>query len=156
MIAGAVSSADTRSVLVVESDDRERTRVAGELGRAGFAVLECPGPGPGVSCPVETGTACGLVEMADVVVLDPALESEAILEGVSPTELLISYLHEGKAIVVTSRAGTGVHPFMGERVRVVGRPADATELVRVIRELLQPPADPVASGRLNTRSESGA
>jgi hypothetical protein len=121
------------SVLVVEADPQERRRFGAWLERAGFDVLECPGPTePDYTCVGSRGGACPLARHADVVVLDMSLDSEAVVIGTAAEELLGLYLFAGHAVVVL-----GSHPGMeisGHLIRLRRHP-DWDELVGAVRSL---------------------
>ena len=79
-------------VLLVEAETAERERLGDLLERAGFDVVECPGPsGPDYTCVGGREGRCALVEPADIVVLDLWLESDTMLCGTQSGELIGLY-----------------------------------------------------------------
>jgi hypothetical protein len=128
-----VDRARAGSVLVVESDPVERARFGGWLERAGYDVLECPGPtGPDYTCVGSRGGVCPLAAAAAIVVLDMSLDSESVVMGTSAEELLGTYLVSGHRVLVL-----GSHPgdeIAGQLARLRRHPREA-ELVDAVGTL---------------------
>jgi len=124
------------SVLLVEADAEERERFGGWLDEAGFEVVTCPGPtGPDYTCLGGREGVCPLVDDADAVVLDLALESEVVLTGTFAEELLALYAYSDKPLVVLGRKERSQHVSAG-RIARVGRHPSRDELVHSLRQLL--------------------
>jgi CheY-like chemotaxis protein len=88
------------TVLLVESDADERDRLAACLEDAGLQVTVCPGPtGPDYTCVGARTLECPLAAGVSVIVLDMALEGEALMEGTVAEELLGVYLFGGNRVI---------------------------------------------------------
>jgi CheY-like chemotaxis protein len=125
------------SVLVVEYDEQERSRIGEILEGEGFDVVACPGPtGPDYVCLGGRGLPCPLAHEADAVVLDMRVAGDVMMRGTPAWELLIYYMERGKRIVALSDGEDSVHPLSDERVTAIRRPPDANSLVRAIRGVL--------------------
>ena len=99
----------TKSVLVVEADPVERTRLALALEGDGFEVLLCSGPtAPDYACVGAREGRCPLATDETVVVLDMDLDSEAAGAGTSARELLGFYLAGGHRVVSLSSRAVGI------------------------------------------------
>ena len=123
-----------RVVLVVEADADERERLGSSLERAGFDVVQCPGPvSPDYICAGGLDGRCPLVEAADAVVLDLWLESDTVMVGTPSNELLDLYLASGKPVVTLGSVGPPDHRFDGERVTRLPRLPEPDEVVRAVR-----------------------
>src|SRR6202162_6025465 len=84
-------------VLLVEPDALERDQLGSWLEAAGYGVINCPGPpGAGMVCLGQRGRACGLVEIADLLVLDVRLARDAVRERTPGRRLLHSYVSSRK------------------------------------------------------------
>jgi hypothetical protein len=121
------------TVLLVESDARERERLAAGLADAGFDVTLCPGPsGPDYTCVGARTLECPLARGASVVVLDMWLDGDDLMEGTPAEELLDVYLLAGHRVVVLAP-----HPHdevPGRVVRLPRRPG-SDELITTIDSL---------------------
>ena len=130
------------SVLVVEADPFERARLGSWLERAGFQVLECPGPTePDYTCVGARDGACPLATESQVVVLDMSLDSESVVMGTAAEELLGLYLMSGHRVVVLGSHPGGEVP--GQLVRLRRHP-DREELLTAVGRLT--PSDSGTSG----------
>lgn len=126
-------------VLVVEADPRMRSQVATWLEAEGYQVLSCPGPtGPDYTCVMGRCRRCALAEAANLVVLDTGLDSNSVMEGTPPDELLAGYLALDLPVVVLQREEFDLIP-PDERVRIVRWPPERKVLLAVVRDLLPPP-----------------
>jgi hypothetical protein len=130
-----------RTVLVVEHDRETLERIKRWFERAGFRVLDCPGPtGQTLTCVGSEGGPCPLVDAADLVVLDLWLQSDSLMEGTSSLELLMYYITTGKPIVAISHGPDASHLFVEERLAVLEWPPERAELVETSRAMLSPAA----------------
>lgn len=92
------SGGRTMKVLVAESETWLRDVLLGWLREAGFEVVGWPGPeGPDFLCAGARKEGCPLAEDADAIVLDLELESDLLICGVAPWELLHYYPVLGQA-----------------------------------------------------------
>lgn len=124
------------SVLVVEHDVEERTRIGELLEREGFETIFCPGPlSPDYTCLGGRGLPCPLAREADVVVLNVRLASDVIMRGSPGWQLLVYYMELGKPVVAMSSSDDSVHPLTDKRVISIQRPADGHALVKAVRKL---------------------
>ena len=90
-----------RIVLLVEPDAAEREQFGSWLEAAGYGVINCPGPpGAGMVCLGQRGSACGLVEISDVLVLDLGLVRDAVSERTPGRRLLNYYVLSGKPVML--------------------------------------------------------
>ena len=97
------ASGRERQVLLVDPDPSRRDELGSWLEDAGFGVIECPGPpGAGMVCLGQRGKACGLVDFADLLVLDLGLVPDAVNERTAGRRLLRYYLGTGKPVVLVS------------------------------------------------------
>lgn len=137
----------TGVVLVVESEERERERLAAWLEDAGFRAIRCPGPTePDYTCVGSRDGACPLVEGAAVVVLDLDLPGEDEMKGATAEELLTLYLEGGRPVVALGPWHRRLDPFAGERVAWMPRHPERTALLDAVRVLL-PRAETVSDER---------
>ena len=121
------------TVLIVESDADERDRLAACLEDSGLQVTICPGPtGPDYTCVGSRTLECPLAAGVSVVVLDMALESEALMEGTAAEELLGVYLFGGHRVIALSAQRHDEVP--GQLIRLRRRPEPA-ELVSAVASL---------------------
>ena len=124
-------------VLVVESEERERDRLAAWLEDDGFRVIRCPGPtSPDYTCVGSREGACPLVEGAAVVVLDLDLPGQDEMKGATAEELLSLYLEAGRPVVAMGPWHRRLDPFAGERVAWMPRHPERTALLDAVRVLL--------------------
>ena len=87
-------------VLLVQKDLVEREILATWFEMSGFDVTTCPGPtAPTYVCIGDRTGSCPLMDEADALVLDCRLESDSILEGTSPHDLLSLYVSSDKPVV---------------------------------------------------------
>jgi hypothetical protein len=125
------------TVLLVESDARERERLAAGLEDAGFEVTVCPGPsGPDYTCVGARTLECPLARGASVVVLDMWLEGEDMMEGTPAEELLDVYLLAGHRVITLASHLNDEIP--GPTVRLRRRP-ESDELVSAVASLAPVP-----------------
>jgi hypothetical protein len=121
------------TVLLVESDGRERERLGKALEDAGYQVIACPGPlAPDYQCIGGREGYCPLLEQADVVVLDPWLAGDEIGVGMSSDTLLELYAGSGRTVVTIGAGGKLDHVTRGRVIRLDGRP-QAGSLVAAVR-----------------------
>ena len=130
----------TQTILVVESDNDMRRRMAGWLEDEGYNdVMFCPGPGgPEYTCIGSGGAACPLSNAADVVVINLQLRSDEAMKGTPGWQLMLNYYEQGKKIVALNGHEDAVHPYSDEWVRVVSRPVDRAEFVAAVRAFSHP------------------
>jgi len=120
-------------VLLVERDPEIRVRVAGWIRETGSPCLTCAGPGgPDFACPVTSGQRCPLAEAADVVVLNMEAPGDVALRGTAGWELLIAYEGLGIPVIALSAPLDAVRPRGDERLVVLPRPVDRSELLRAL------------------------
>jgi hypothetical protein len=111
------------TVLLVESDERERERLGRALEDAGYQVLACPGPiAPDYTCIGGREGYCPLLERANVVVLDPWLAGDEINVGTSADALLELYAGSGRTVVTIGAGGKLDHVGRGRVIRLDARP----------------------------------
>jgi hypothetical protein len=123
----------TPTVLVVESDDVERERLAWCLEDAGRDVLSCPGPtAPDFTCVGSRSRACPLVSEAGTIVLDMSTEGEALMMGVPSEALLAFYLLSGSRVVALGSHGAS--GISGQLVRLHRHP-ERSELLDAVASL---------------------
>jgi hypothetical protein len=90
-----------RLVLLVEPDAGEREQFGSWLEAAGYGVINCPGPpGAGMVCLGQRGRACGLVEIADLLVLDLRVVRDAVTDRTPGRRLVHYYLSSGKPLML--------------------------------------------------------
>jgi hypothetical protein len=88
-------------VLLVEPDAVERDQLGSWLEAVGYGVINCPGPpGAGMVCLGQRGRACGLVEIADLLVLDVRLVRDAVTDRTPGRRLVHYYLSSGKPVML--------------------------------------------------------
>jgi hypothetical protein len=127
------------TVLLVEADGDRRRRFEEALHAARLDVLTCPGPtAPGYSCVGARTGACVLVDRADAIVLDLALDSEEVMEGTSAEELLTLYRSTGLPIVTLGRRGNPIDVEEDGQLVRLSRAADPPQVVARLRRLLAP------------------
>lgn len=99
-----------RPRVLIEDDDRVlAVSDLHQFGDAGFDVAVCSGPGVSRSeCPLLSGTACPLVDGADVVLhrLDPALGIEEVVRRSRPDIAVVATVHRCGRTVAPDGAGT--------------------------------------------------
>ena len=124
---------ERRTVLLVESFPEAMERLGGALEAAGHEVLMCPGPtAPDYTCVGAREGSCPLLEHADVVVLDPLLESDELGEGTSANALVELYAGSGRTVIVLGAIGW-LEPFTGGHVMQLGDRPDTQEVVAAVR-----------------------
>jgi hypothetical protein len=122
-----------RTVLLVESYPETMVRIADALEAAGHEVLFCPGPtAPDYTCIGARAGSCPLLEHADVVVLDPRLESDELGMGTSANELVELYAASGRTVVLLGAIGW-LQPFTDGHVVHLGDRLDTGEVVTAVR-----------------------
>jgi len=121
------------TVLIVESDADERDRLAACLEDSGLQVTICPGPtGPDYTCVGSRTLECPLAAGVSVIVLDMALESEALMEGTAAEELLGVYLFGGHRVIAL---GSQLHDQVpGQLIRLRRHP-ERVEFVSAVASL---------------------
>jgi len=109
-----------RQVLLVDPDPSRRDELGSWLEDAGFGVIECPGPpGAGMVCLGQRGEACGLVDFADLLVLDLSLVPDAVNQRTAGRRLLRYYLGTGKPVVLVSGRRHSAGEYRDEQVAVI-------------------------------------
>jgi hypothetical protein len=123
-------------VLLVEPDGEERQRLGSWLERAGFGVMDCPGPSrTDYTCLGVRGERCALVEVADLAILDARLLDDAYLEKTPSRRLLHYYLSAGKPVLILSGPGALSRSFYDDQVAVLRVPTRRT-FVSKVRKLI--------------------
>lgn len=126
----------TKQILVVEFDADERNRISQWLEEAGFDVLVCPGPSaPDFTCVGGRTGRCPLAEAAGLVILDLSLGSDLFMTGTPAWEIMLFYAELGKKLIVISGHEEAVSARPDDRVAVVRRPYDRSELLDSLRRL---------------------
>jgi hypothetical protein len=121
------------TVLLVESDADERDRLSVCLEDSGLLVTICPGPtGPDYTCVGARTMRCPLASGVSVVILDMALEGEALMEGTAAEELLGVYLFGGHRVIALGAERHDEVP--GQLIRLPRRPEPA-DLVSAVASL---------------------
>ncbi|HXF36386.1 MAG TPA: hypothetical protein VNO17_04300 [Actinomycetota bacterium] len=140
---------ERKAVLVVTADRDARERIGAWLEAAAYEVLTCPGPtAPDYTCVAGRGGRCVLAEEADVVVLDPWLESDTVGEGTSSDELLTYYLDTERPVVVLSRVADRAPLDPSQDVVHVRWPPETERILEAVRMAARGPVSPPAgSGR---------
>lgn len=111
-----------RLVLLVEPDADARERYGAWLEGEGYGVINCPGPpGAGMVCLGQRGRACGLVEIADALVLDLNLVQDAVSKRTPGRRLLHYYLSSGKPVMLLAHPGQAGSRYQDEGVAIVQR-----------------------------------
>lgn len=124
-------------VLLVEGDERRAQQIRAWLTGEGYSVATCSGPvAPLYSCPHESADRCPLAELADVVLLDLSIDTDAVMEGVPGWVLLDEYRAAGKPVIALSEPGTLIEGLADSSVVVLGRGAGCDEIVRVVGSLV--------------------
>jgi hypothetical protein len=122
------------TVLIVESDPQERERLGSALEASGFDVIQCPGPtGPDYACVGERTGRCALLDLADVVVLDLWLSSDAVMMGTPSGELLRLYVGAGRPVVTLGIPDGATSGLPSDPVVNLGRMPKAEDLTRAVR-----------------------
>ena len=135
------------TVLLVESEESRRERLAQALEGGGYEVIACPGPtAPDYTCIGGREGYCPLVEHADVVVLDPWLAGDEHGVGTSADELVGLYSRRGRTVILLGSAGR-LDPFIGGHVVALGDDADVVEVLGAVRSA------PEAGGFVLRRTE---
>lgn len=124
---------ETKTVLVVAADAKDRDQYGSWLESEGFEVLACPGPRkPGYTCVGgKTGT-CALARGSDLVVLDTSLPGDDLAEGTSGSELVTLYASLGKPVLAVASLRREA-PLPAEWLRW---PASRDDLVAAVHESL--------------------
>ena len=120
------------TILLVESDERDRERYGKALEDAGYQVIACPGPtAPDYTCIGGREGYCPLLERADVVVLDPWLPGDEIGVGTSPDELFALYVGSGRTVVAID--AVRVDPVARGNMIRLDRHPEAQAVVAAVR-----------------------
>jgi hypothetical protein len=123
------------TVLLVESDGRERERLGKVLEDAGYQVIACPGPTApsGYRCIGGREGYCPLLEQADVVVLDPWLAGDELGIGTSSDELLELYADSGRTVFVLGSVSGWLDPYAAGHVVSLDERPDGATIVAAVR-----------------------
>jgi hypothetical protein len=122
------------TVLLVESDGRERERLGKALEDAGYQVIACPGPiAPDYRCIGGREGYCPLLEHADVVVLDPWLAGDEFGVGTSSDELLELYAGSGRTVFVLGSSAGWLDPYTAGHVVNLNEHPDTRAIVSAVR-----------------------
>jgi hypothetical protein len=120
-MSGTTARTD-RLVLLVEPDAGDREALGSWLEAAGFGVINCPGPpGAGMVCLGQRGRACGLVELADLLVLDLRLVRDAAGERTPGRRLVHYYLSTGKPVLLLGDPAQLGKRYRDDRLAVLPR-----------------------------------
>jgi hypothetical protein len=120
-----------RLALVVAYDRAIGSAVAGWLEAAGFDVDLCPGPrGPAYRCIATDVRGCPLARIADVIVLDLWLQSDADDAGSSALELIRYYRSLGRSLIVLDHDRSASSFFVAQRVAILSWPPIRSEIER--------------------------
>ena len=134
--AKAIDAKRERLILIVHPDDGGRNRLADWLEDAGYGVIECPGPRRMDStCLGVRGQSCGLVEIADLAILDGAVFRQADTNREAATCLLRYYLASDKPVLVLADGAGADFSFEDDRVAVAPR-ANRQSVLAAVSELL--------------------
>ena len=119
-------------VLLVEPDERDRTRLGAALEGAGYNVMDCPGPTrTDFTCLGVRGKRCALVEIADLAILDGrTLEART---GRAATDLLRYYLATDKPVLVLADGIGAEVSFEDDHVAIATRARRS--VLTAVREL---------------------
>jgi hypothetical protein len=122
------------TLLLVESDERERERLGKALEDAGYQVIACPGPtAPDYTCIGGREGHCPLLEHADVVVLNTWLAGDDIGVGTSSDQLLEMYAASGRTVVVLGPGGWLGDPFAAGHVIRLEEHPEVGEVIAALR-----------------------
>ena len=125
----------SKLLLLVEADDAERERVRTWLEADGYGVIECPGPQRrDFICLGVRGQRCGLVEIADLAILDAGTLLDAP-DHTATSALLHVYLSSDKPVLVLTESMDSPLSYAADRVAVTSRGSRAS-LLQAVRELL--------------------
>jgi hypothetical protein len=123
-------------VLLVEPEEAEQERFAAWLEAAGIGVMVCPGPQRvDFTCLGVRGQRCGLVEIADLAIVDVRVFDGAYQEHTPSRELLRCYLRADKPILLLGPIRGSVRLFTDVEVGLLERPTRRF-LVSAVRRLL--------------------
>ncbi|HYM49511.1 MAG TPA: hypothetical protein VET65_02950 [Candidatus Limnocylindrales bacterium] len=137
MVAPARAGGKPAIALLVEADEADRERYGAWLEGAGIGVINCPGPKrDDFTCLGVRGERCGLVEIADLAILDVRLLDDAYRPATGSRRLLHYYLNSGKPIVLVGSLDRSERRIRDDQVALVRRPS-ARSLVSAVRRLLQ-------------------
>ena len=124
-------------VLLVEPEEAEQERLGGWLEGAGIGVMACPGPQrQDFTCLGVRGQRCGLVEIADLAIVDVRVIEGAYQEHTPSRELFRHYLRADKPILLLGPMSGSARVFRDVEVRLLERPTRRS-LVDSVRRLLQ-------------------
>ena len=127
-----------RLVLLVEPDAGEREQFGSWLEAAGYGVINCPGPpGAGMVCLGQRGHACGLVEIADLLVLDLRLVRDAVSERTPGRRLVHYYLSSGKPVMLLGDPAQLGKRYRDDQVVVLphGRDVSRRTFIKTVQRL---------------------
>jgi hypothetical protein len=120
-------------VLVVGEDCQDLREVREWLSQAGFVVLaSAESSAPGYGLAGSAGWSRLLAEEADVVVLDPSLDSDAVLEGVGAVEIVGDCLFRGTPVAAFRHHPDAIHPFSQYDVTFLDWPPRMEEVVEAV------------------------
>lgn len=125
-------------VLLAEPDAAEGEKLGAWLEKAGYGVINCPGPpGAGLIWLGQRGKACGLVEIVDLLVLDVGLVADAAGERTPGRQLLHYYLSSGKPVLLLGDSAQTGRRYRSDQVAILPRRRGVTQraLLRSIRRL---------------------
>lgn len=125
-----------KMVLLVEADPSDRERLGGWLEKAGYGLIDCPGPQrQDFTCLGVRGQHCALVEIADIAILDGRVFQEGA-DHKAATRLLHYYLVSGKPVLVLINHGADLLSFENDRVAIADR-SDRSAVLAAVGELLE-------------------
>jgi hypothetical protein len=86
-----------------------------------------------------------LAEETDVVVLDPSLDSDAVLEGVGAFEIVGDCLFQGTPVAVFRHHPEAIRPFSAYDVTLLDWPPRKHEVVEAVSLLIRGAGSPESS-----------
>lgn len=130
------TAARHKLILVVQTDDGDRNRIGDWLEDAGYGVIECPGPRrQDFTCLGVRGQRCGLVELADLAILDGQALLEAGNDNKAATRLLRYYLASDKPVLVLAE-GTGADFSFEDDMVAIATRGNRQSVLGAVSELL--------------------
>jgi hypothetical protein len=122
----------TRGIALVVAYDRAiSSAIGGWLEDVGFRVELCPGPlQPDYRCIGSVEGECPLARIADLVILDAWLQSDADDRGSAALDLVGYYRTLGKPLLILDHASPTSSFFVGERVAILSWPPNRREVER--------------------------
>lgn len=131
---------DNALVLLVEPEEAEQEHLAAWLEGAGIGVMVCPGPNrQDFTCLGVRGQPCGLVEIADLAIVDVRVFEGAYQQHTPSRELLRHYLRADKPILLLGPMRGSARVFRDVEVGLLERPTRRS-LIGSVRRLLRTPA----------------